>query len=419
LKISRKDFEELMADPTVQTMLSRRSLSEETRDQYLKGVRSLSQFMNKRPHEIVEVFKQDPERATESICEWIVEMKDRLASKTLKNWLHGIRIWLKENKAHKGIDWEEVISVFRSYVGKVRTLVNRDYISREEIIKLLRVAKLRERAIICCAASSGLRVGDTLLKLQLKHIKDDIWDESLPCYLVEVPGEYTKENIPHMTFFSAEAVSYLRAYLKEREEKGEKITPESYLFVSQYGKPLSANTFRNIWGQLCKKAGIDRKPLRIKGFKPNGRNQIVRHAVIYNIRVHSLRKYFKTACSTMGVDRMASEAFLGHSLAAFGVESVYDYCIANIDFLRQQYQLVLPLVTFLTEPPSVKVMVNGEARRRIEQLESLLAEKELELQKLRQRLAELEGLADRVSRIEALLSRLDLNDLINEARRRR
>ena len=415
----RRDIEPIIDDPTVQTMLRRRSLAKETEITYLKGIARFSRYMGMSPQEIIERFRQDPSFATESLCDFIADMKSQLAVKTMKNVLQGIRIWLKENKAHKGIDWEEVVSTFRSYFGKVRTLVNRDYISREEIIKLLHVAKLRERAIICCAASSGLRIGDTLLKLQLKHIKDDIWDEGLPFYMIEVPGQYTKEGIPHITFISAEAASYLRAYLKERENEGERITPESPLFVSQYRKPLQPQSFRNVWAELCRKAGIDRRGVPIKGCKklPNG--QVVRHAIIYNIRPHSLRKYFKTACSMAGVDRMASEAFLGHSLAAFGIESVYDYCVANLDFLKTQYSLVLPLVTFLTEAPSARYVVNGEARRRIEQLESLLAEKELELQKLRQRLAELEGLADRVSRIEALLSRLDLNDLINEARRRR
>lgn len=56
-------------------------------------------------------------------------------------------------------------------------------------------------------------------------------------------------------------------------------------------------------------------------------NNVVR----YNTCIHSLRKFFKTVYSVSGVDRTASETFLGHSLMKFRVESLYDFCISNIE----------------------------------------------------------------------------------------
>jgi hypothetical protein len=106
---------------------------------------------------------------------------------------------------------------------------------------------------------------------------------------------------------------------------------------------------------------------------------LVRHA----IRLHSLRKYFKTSLSVSGVDRMAAEAMLGHSLVSFGIESVYDYCITNIDFLREQYPKALPAFTFLAELPAIQA-VNGEARRQIQQLQE-------EIKALKEKLAEYEA----------------------------
>jgi hypothetical protein len=41
-------------------------------------------------------------------------------------------------------------------------------------------------------ASSGLRVGKSALKLQIKHFIDDLWDKSLPCYALEIPEALTK-----------------------------------------------------------------------------------------------------------------------------------------------------------------------------------------------------------------------------------
>ena len=407
-------------DPSVRRVFERRSVSEGTRLQYVAAVKDFSDFMGMPPSECVGFLSGlSEEEATEKVVDWIVDAKDRLAPKTCRNWLNGVRVWLRENRV-RNIDWEEVRDSFRSYVGKVRTLVNRDAVRKEEIVKILQAAKLRERALICFAASSGLRVGDTVVNLKLKHIKDDLWDESLTCYMVEVPGEVTKENLPHITFISAEAAQYLRAYLKQRELKGEEITPESFLFVTFDGRPIAAATVRNIWGRLCAKAGIDRKKVAIKGKRKFRHSPLLKRGYLYNVRVHSLRKYFKTACSVAGVDRMASEAMMGHSLSSFGIESVYDFCVANLEWLRTQYQLVLPAVTFLSEPPSVKSIVEGEMKRKLEEYETeiralreLLNVRTARLSEYEAKLAELERerylrmeYEKRLARVERILEKI-------------
>ena len=166
-------------------------------------------------------------------------------------------------------------------------------------------------------------------------------DESLPCYMVEAPGEITKERLLHIMFISAETAQYLRAYLRQREMKGKEITPENYLFVTFDGMPIAAATVRNIWAGLCRRAGIDRRKVIMKGKQRSRNGPLLERGYLFNIRVHSLRKYFKTACSMSGVDNMTGEAMMGHSLSSFGIESVYDFCVANLEWLRMQYQLVL------------------------------------------------------------------------------
>ena len=407
-------------DPSVRRVFERRSVSEGTKLQYVAAVKDFSDFMGMPPFECVGFLSGlDEEDATEKVVDWIVDAKDRLAPKTCRNWLNGIRVWLRENRV-RNVDWEEVRDSFRSYVGKVRTLVNRDAIQKEQIVRILQAAKLRERALICFAASSGLRVGDTIINLRLKHIRDDLWDESLPCYMVEVPGEITKEGLPHVTFISAETAQYLRAYLRQREMKGEEITPESYLFVTFDGRPIAAATVRNIWAGLCRRAGIDRRKVIMKGKRRFRNGPLLERGYLFNIRVHSLRKYFKTACSMSGVDRMASEAMMGHSLSSFGIESVYDFCVANLEWLRTQYQLVLPAVTFLSEPPSVKTIVEGEMKRKLEEYETeikalreLLNIRTARLSEYETKLAELERerylrveYEKRLARVERILEKI-------------
>jgi integrase len=243
----------------------------------------------------------------------------------------------------------EIAREFRRKFGSPKPLLKRDILTKEDIIKILNVADLREKAIICTLASGGFRLS-TAINLQLKHLENI--EEDKECYMVEVPEEITKEKEPYVTFISREARDYIRELLLLRSAKGEQIIPESYLFTTHRGnKQLSAKRFDNTWRELCKKAGIDLKPIIIKGKHPinkrNGKVVYEEKPKRYNTRIHALRKFFKTSCSVAGVDRMASEAFLGHSLASFGMESVYDFCISRREWLREQYLKVLPLVTFL------------------------------------------------------------------------
>jgi rubrerythrin len=69
---------------------------------------------------------------------------------------------------------------------------------------------------------------------------------------------------------------------------------------------------------------------------------------------------------------MAAEAMMGHSLTAFGVESIYNYSISRLDYLRGEYLKALNSLLFLKEPRGMEI-INGVARQRIEELEGRLA----------------------------------------------
>jgi len=222
-------------------------------------------------------------------------------------------------------------------------------------------------------ASSSLRVR-AALNLQLANFRDSIWDESLPCYAVEISEELSKEGEPYMTFCSWEAASYIRDLIKLRESRGETVKPSSYLFTAQESnESLSVSRFENLWRELCREAGVDLKPVKIKGrhvrIVKRGERIYSYEGKCYNIRLHSLRKFFRTVLAISGVDRVAAAAMMGHSLTAFGVEAIYNYSILRLDYLRGEYLKVLNSLLFLKEPRGMEI-INGVARRRIEELES-------------------------------------------------
>ncbi|MEM2168447.1 MAG: hypothetical protein QXS10_01440 [Candidatus Bathyarchaeia archaeon] len=87
----------------------------------------------------------------------------------------------------------EITREFRRKFGPPKPLLKRDVLSKEEIIRLLKVAELREKAIICAMASGDFRLS-ACLGLQLKHFRDDIFNIDLPCYAVEIPESLNKEG---------------------------------------------------------------------------------------------------------------------------------------------------------------------------------------------------------------------------------
>lgn len=385
-RFSVKEIEE---DPTVQNMLDRRTLSVQTRRNYVKAIRFFCEYYRSKPKELISRFKSfDADRIVDEFSNFFVWSKDKVASKSLLGWLPGIRAWLVENGVRE-VDrvGREIAREFRRRFGSAKPLLRRDVVTKEEIIRILKIAPLRERAIITTMASGGFRL-HACLNLQIKHFRDDIMDSSLPCYCLEIPETLSKEGEPYLTFISAEAGEYIRTFLIHREENGEEINSETYLFTAyRKNTPLSDHRFENIWRKLCEDAGLDLRPVPIKGFHPVGKKgggvELRRGGYRYNTRIHSLRKFFKTACSISGVDRMASEAFLGHSLTKFGVESLYDFCISNLEWLREEYMKVLPNVTFLKKLPTLPI-VNGEARKRIEELEKAYKELEREYKELKE-----------------------------------
>jgi len=378
------NLKEIEEDETVKKMLNSRSLEPQTKANYCKAIADFCSFFNAKPSEIVEQFKSmSEEEIVSKFADYFADAKDRLAPKSVWGWLPGIKAWLLENGVRQ-IDRvsREIAREFRRKLGSPKPMLKRDILTSEEIVKILEKADLREKAIITTIASGGFRLS-TALKLKLKHIKDDI-ETNLPCYMVEVPEELTKEDEPYVTFISSEARDYIKDYLMLRKGRGEEITPESYLFVTDRGaKPLSDKRFENIWRRLCEEAKIDTKPITIKGKHATGKRngQIIYEEKPrrYNTRIHALRKYFKTACSVSGVDRMASETFLGHSLTKFGMESIYDFAISKKDWLRQQYLKALPALTFLKK-------VNFKEIEDIRDLQARLAEAYVTIEKLKAQL---------------------------------
>jgi hypothetical protein len=174
-------------------------------------------------------------------------------------------------------------------------------------------------------ASGGFRTG-TLAKLQYQHVKSDLERGVIPIH-VSVPAEITKGKYnSYYTFVNWEAAEYLTAYLNARRRGTEYIPPENIQDESpliRYAnrkqvKPVSSGSIYDVVHHLYFKAGL---LIRNPG---SGKD--------YDLRVHSIRKFFRTEMAARGVERDYIDFMMGHKVCNY-----HDIKMKGVEYLRGIY----------------------------------------------------------------------------------
>jgi integrase len=187
--------------------------------------------------------------------------------------------------------------------------IDRAY-THEEIKRVIDYSDHRVGAMFLLLASTGVR-GGAMRDIKLKHLElVSGGDSGGEVYkLMVYPG--TKEE--YITFCTPECRASINEYLEFRERLGERITPESYLFVKQFNKfkrikarPFSPHSIENLLQGWLVNAGV-RKWDPVNRFK---RKQIP--------RLHGFRKFFTTQLVNSKVNPEIREMLLGHSIGLAG-----------------------------------------------------------------------------------------------------
>jgi site-specific recombinase XerD len=193
----------------------------------------------------------------------------------------------------------------------------------EELDKLLEMANLRDRVIVTCLALGAFRE-ETLSKLRYRHVKEDLENSIIPIH-VHIEADITKGKYhDYDTFLGTEAALYLKLYLQNRRKGTSKVPPENLTDESPLIRDATKSTIREITPKqirlrvhnLYLKAGL----IKVK----NGR--------MYDLRVHSLRKFFKTQLLALGIQPDYVDYMMGHT-----VDTYHDIQSIGIDKLRNVY----------------------------------------------------------------------------------
>ncbi len=246
--------------------------------------------------------------ADEIVCDYET-LDDRAASKKYALY---VRSWISELSNPK-TDREPITNhSIKVYIGAVKSFFkyndlplghvpqamngtlfhNRD-ITKDEIVAIMAVCKVREKAFFGIMAQSGLRP-HTIVQLKLKHIESL---DKVPCK-IEVPREIAKGKFgSYVTFIAPDAIKYLQQYLATRTN----LTPNSLLFCAHDNpnKPADVKAMSRAFRLAARKleeSGALKYEIRLS--KPS------------ELRLYNLRKFFRKYAHQMSFENV--NYLMGH-----------------------------------------------------------------------------------------------------------
>ena len=299
----------------------RRSRSAKTLQLYAYFTARFSNWMGKTPDQLVsQCFREDGLRDEKAIAEmekavdlWLGELEAHgLSRNSLSLARSAVKTFFEVNG----------IALNIPKIGRTMVTYHDRAPTPEELQKLLDIADLRGKVIVSMLALGGFRIG-TLAKLKYRHVKHDLERGITPVH-IHVEAAITKGKYhDYDTFIGAEAVEYLKLYLEQRRRGTNKIPPENITdespLIRAYTKevrPLTENEIYRIVHELYVKAGLCSK---VGGS-------------MYDLRPHSLRKYFRTQLAALGVPSDYIEYMMGHTISTY-----HDIRMKGVEFLRSIY----------------------------------------------------------------------------------
>jgi len=304
-------------------LLRHRTGSKATLYQYMYGVYRFCKWANTQPDQLIKSCQDidgDPKpKALAQISRLLDDFigclqAEGLAPGSVSNHVKSVKALFRVNR----------LKIDLPYTLSKRVVYSDRAPNPEELQYLLDISNLRNRLIISMLALGGFRIG-TLVKLQYRHVRRDIEKGITPIH-IHIEAEITKGKYhDYDTFLSQEVAEYLRAYLDLRRQGTKDIPPEnihdgSPLIRNQQSKrvlPISTAGVHQLVHKMYVKANMITK-------NPLGRR--------YDIRAHSLRKYFRTQMAALGVDRDYIEYMMGHTISTY-----HDIKMKGIEFLRGVY----------------------------------------------------------------------------------
>jgi len=213
----------------------------------------------------------------------------------------------RRRDSERGVDWGYI----NEYVPERRKFGSDRAPTTEEMRAIMNVCDLRMRCLLLFMGSSGARVG-AITYLKWRDVAE-VEHEGAKFARVTI---YSGEREQYDTFVTPECYGHLLQYRRFREGAGEKVTPQSPVFVTEFSAEeprMEKVRALSVDGAKCRIAYMMKK-VNVRGVIHEGRNS----RRFEFKQAHGFRKFFKTRMEMSGVKPIITEMLMGHTLGVAG-----------------------------------------------------------------------------------------------------
>jgi len=311
-----------------------------TRNNYLFWLNRYTRFTSKGPDQLIEdAVKKGGEYAHEVLKEFYNNIS--LSSGTKMVGYQAIRSFYAANRIVLG----KKPRTFRAVVE----FESRKLYSQDDVAMLVDAAdNVRDKALICFIAQSGQRIG-VVCALRIQHIE---LEQEAPI-IVDVPGilrdknglNVNKAQLPYRFAVGLDTRNYLELMLRERRDRGEAITGESWLFRS-HSQKIATMRIRKVrlstTGQpisIAQASAIVRHAANVMGIQEKTGKRYLYHP-------HGFRRYWKHQMRMGGADPDLLEYMMGHAQPYGGAYDRWTTQDIKTQYHRAENMIALrPVVT--------------------------------------------------------------------------
>jgi len=249
---------------SVERLLSLKKLAEVSKEQYLNGIKQFLVHSGQQPDGLVVKAKRHPRAFEKEFVEFLDRKGKETSAATVALIRNSVKKLLDVNGV-SGVDWvyiNDCIPEKRRY-GEDRAP------TAEEIRRMVNAAELRTKCIILFLCSSGARMG-AIPALRWGDFQEAEHDGQKLARVTIYRGEPER----YETFVTPEAYQHLLEYRRYRENLGEEVTPQSFVFVNALNvDDFRPDRVRGVTTDVVKALlGRLQKQLRIRRVISEGKN---------------------------------------------------------------------------------------------------------------------------------------------------
>lgn len=276
-------------------IFGRKRGSKNTAIAYCIGIKQFCDFVGiEEPEKIIDMLRFGQTDATHLVDSWLdsLAMRD-LSSNSELTWISGVKKWLTVNSIQ--VDWDSIEKPSSETIEEDRAPTS------EELKEIIHIGaqKLRDKTIILCAKSSGLRIG-TLFSLTWNDLDFDTFKDVVVVHVRAQKGRKFRGNKTFITFFDKETRNMLLKWKEEVPRIIERLKEQIHNYEAEGKKALNLKhkikalettifglhhgTWRTHWARILKRVGKHQKKRKWS-----------------ELHFHTLRKFFETRCKVAGV----------------------------------------------------------------------------------------------------------------------